>query len=127
MPTPRNLVNLKGVEKGFGSRTILNEVTLGVAAGKRIGVVGENGGGKSTLLKLIAGIEQPDAGTLTRTGDVGERTLTQGEDLASRFHEPAGVRRVFAVGSSASASTEPRIETGATTRLLEGRRTGSDR
>ena len=81
MPTPRNLVNLKDVEKGFGSRTILKDVTLGVSAGERIGVVGENGGGKSTLLKLIAGVEQPDAGTLTRTGDVGVSLLGQQDEL----------------------------------------------
>src|SRR6202046_3002537 len=81
MPTARNLFNLKEVEKGFGSRTILNEVTLGVTAGERIGVVGENGGGKSTLLKLIAGIEQPDAGTLTRTGDVDVALLGQQDEL----------------------------------------------
>ena len=85
MPAPRNLVNLKDVEKGFGSRTILRDVTLGVAGGERIGVVGENGGGKSTLLKLIAGVEQPDVGTLTlvlRDGsrlDVIAFTMTQGQ------------------------------------------------
>ena len=73
----RNLINLKDVEKGFGSRTILKNVTLGVAAGERIGVVGENGGGKSTLLKLIAGAEQPDAGMLPRAGVVVVALLTQ--------------------------------------------------
>jgi ATP-binding cassette subfamily F protein uup len=81
MPTPRNLVNLKDVEKGFGSRTILKDVTLGVAGGERVGVVGENGGGKSTLLKLIAGAEQPDAGALTRNGDVGVSLLGQQDEL----------------------------------------------
>src|ERR1700722_14518661 len=81
MPNPRNLVNLKDVEKGFGSRTILRGVTLGVAAGERIGVVGENGGGKSTLLKLIAGAEQPDMGALTRSGDVGVSLLGQQDEL----------------------------------------------
>jgi len=81
MATPRNLVNLKDVEKGFGSRTVLKGVTLGVGAGERIGVVGENGGGKSTLLKLIAGIEQPDAGTLTLTGDVDVSLLGQQDEL----------------------------------------------
>ncbi len=81
MPTPRNLVNLKEVGKGFGSRTILNEVTLGVTSGERIGVVGENGGGKSTLLKLIAGAEQPDMGVLARTGDVGVALLGQQDEL----------------------------------------------
>jgi ATP-binding cassette subfamily F protein uup len=81
MPTQRNLVNLKQVEKGYGSRTILRDVTLGIAGGERIGVVGENGGGKSTLLKLIAGVEQIDAGALTRTGDVGVALLGQGDEL----------------------------------------------
>jgi ATP-binding cassette subfamily F protein uup len=81
MATQRNLVNLKSVEKGYGSRSVLHDVTLGVSSGQRIGVVGRNGGGKSTLLKLIAGIEEPDAGALTRTGDVGVALLDQRDDL----------------------------------------------
>src|SRR6185312_15999719 len=71
----------KDVEKGYGSRSVLRNITLGVLAGERIGVVGENGGGKSTLLRLIAGVEQPDAGALTRTGDVGVALLGQQDEL----------------------------------------------
>jgi ATP-binding cassette subfamily F protein uup len=81
MATPRNLVNLKSVEKGYGSRSVLHDVTLGVSSGQRIGVVGRNGGGKSTLLKLIAGVEEPDAGALTKTGDVGVALLDQRDEL----------------------------------------------
>ncbi len=81
MPTARNLLNLKSVEKGYGSRSVLRDITLGVAAGERIGVVGQNGGGKSTLLRLIAGVEQPDAGAVTRAGDVGVALLGQREEL----------------------------------------------
>jgi ATP-binding cassette subfamily F protein uup len=81
MPTPRNLLNLKAVEKGYGSRSVLRDLTLGVSAGERIGVVGQNGGGKSTLLRLIAGVQQPDAGALTRAGDVGVALLGQHDDL----------------------------------------------
>ena len=55
MAVPRNIVNFKGVGKGYGSRSVLRDITLGVAAGERIGVVGANGDGKSTLLRLIAG------------------------------------------------------------------------
>ncbi|HEX5851836.1 MAG TPA: ATP-binding cassette domain-containing protein, partial [Solirubrobacteraceae bacterium] len=80
----RNLVNLKSVDKGYGSRSVLREITLGVAAGERIGVVGQNGGGKSTLLALIAGIESPDAGALTRAGDVDAALLGQRDDLDER-------------------------------------------
>ncbi|HSZ14234.1 MAG TPA: ABC-F family ATP-binding cassette domain-containing protein [Solirubrobacteraceae bacterium] len=81
MPTARNLLNLKSVEKGYGSRSVLRDLTLGVAAGERIGIVGENGGGKSTLLRLVAGVEQPDAGALTRSGDVDVALLGQRDDL----------------------------------------------
>jgi ATP-binding cassette subfamily F protein uup len=81
MPTARNLLNLKAVDKGYGSRSVLRDITLGVSAGERIGVVGRNGGGKSTLLRLIAGVEQPDAGALTRAGDVGVALLGQRDEL----------------------------------------------
>jgi ATP-binding cassette subfamily F protein uup len=81
VPEPRNLINLKDVEKGYGSRSVLRGITLGVAAGERIGVVGENGGGKSTLLRLIAGVEQPDSGAVTRAGDVAVALLSQRDQL----------------------------------------------
>ncbi len=78
---PRNLVNLKDVDKGYGSRSVLGGVTLGVSAGDRIGIVGANGGGKSTLLRLVAGIEEPDAGTVVRSGGLQLALLGQGDDL----------------------------------------------
>jgi ATP-binding cassette subfamily F protein uup len=81
---PRNLVNLSAVAKGYGSRSVLRDVTLGVAAGERIGVVGRNGDGKSTLLRLIAGAETPDAGAVTRSGGVDLALLGQGDELDSR-------------------------------------------
>ena len=79
----RNIVNLHAVEKGYGPRTVLRGVSLGVASGDRIGIVGRNGEGKSTLVRLIAGAEEPDAGTVTRTGGVTVALLGQGDDLDS--------------------------------------------
>src|SRR4051812_34282558 len=81
MAEPRNIVNLKDVAKGYGSRSVLRGVTLGVAAGERIGVVGRNGDGKSTLLRLVAGAETPDAGTVTRASGLGIGLLGQGDEL----------------------------------------------
>ncbi|HEY4897304.1 MAG TPA: ABC-F family ATP-binding cassette domain-containing protein [Solirubrobacteraceae bacterium] len=81
MAPARNLLNLNAVAKGFGSRSILRDVTLGVSAGERIGVVGRNGDGKSTLLRLIAGVEQPDAGALIRAGDLEIALLGQSDEL----------------------------------------------
>jgi ATP-binding cassette subfamily F protein uup len=81
MSSPRNLVNLKDVTKGFAARTVLEDVTLGISAGDRIGVVGRNGDGKSTLLQLIAGLEDPDSGLVTRSGGLHVAMLGQGDDL----------------------------------------------
>src|SRR4051794_18834175 len=77
----RNLVNLKDVAKGYAARTVLDGITLGVSAGDRVGIVGANGDGKSTLLRLIAGLEDPDAGQVTRVGGLQLSLLGQGDDL----------------------------------------------
>src|SRR3954462_13367232 len=79
----RNIVNLHSVDKGYATRRVLDRVTLGIAAGDRVGIVGANGAGKSTLLRPIAGAEEPDAGTVTRTGGVASALLGQGDDLVA--------------------------------------------
>ena len=84
MSSVRNLVNLHAVDKGYGSRTVLREITLGISTAERIGVVGDNGEGKSTLLRLIAGDAAPDSGTLTRVGGLTIALLAQGDDLGER-------------------------------------------
>jgi ATP-binding cassette subfamily F protein uup len=81
MSTSRNLVNLSQVSKGFAAREILTDVTLGISQGDRIGVVGANGQGKSTLLNLVAGSEQPDSGLVTRRGGLRLGVLDQGDEL----------------------------------------------
>ncbi|HVF04497.1 MAG TPA: ATP-binding cassette domain-containing protein, partial [Frankiaceae bacterium] len=48
-----NLVNVEGVGKAYGHGPVLTDVSLGIGANERIGVVGRNGGGKSTLLRLL--------------------------------------------------------------------------
>ncbi len=62
------LVTLERVTVVHGIAHVLDEVTLGVLGGQRIGVVGRNGGGKSTLLRVLAGRQQPDSGRLVRAG-----------------------------------------------------------
>jgi ATP-binding cassette subfamily F protein uup len=78
---PRNLVNLKAVDKGYASRSVLSDITLGINAGDRIGIVGRNGDGKSTLLRLISGAEEPDSGVVTRVGDLDLAVIAQGDEL----------------------------------------------
>ncbi|MGH3488522.1 MAG: ABC-F family ATP-binding cassette domain-containing protein [Actinopolymorphaceae bacterium] len=76
-----NLVNLERVEKAYGVERLLDGVSLGVAAGERIGVVGRNGAGKTTLLALLAQEEEPDAGRVTLTRGLRVGRLGQRDDL----------------------------------------------
>ncbi len=76
-----NLVNLERVDKAYGVRPLLSSVSLGVGDGERVGVVGRNGGGKTTLLRVMAGLEEPDAGRVSRNRGLQLGFLTQGDDL----------------------------------------------
>ena len=78
----RNLLNLESVSKAFDIRALLDSVSLGINEAERIGVVGRNGGGKSTLLKVMAGIERPDEGRIAKAGSVNIGILSQVDDLS---------------------------------------------
>ena len=58
------MLKISGVRKSFGDRVVLNTVTLEIAAGEYVAIVGESGIGKSTLLNIIAGLESPDSGEI---------------------------------------------------------------
>lgn len=76
-----NLINCENISKSFGLKTLLDGVSLGVQDGDRIGVVGLNGGGKSTLLKILAGVEPADSGRISRANDLQMAHVTQGAEL----------------------------------------------
>jgi ATP-binding cassette subfamily F protein uup len=75
-----NLLNLESVSKAFDIRALLDGVSLGVNSGDRIGVVGRNGGGKSTLIKVMAGIETPDSGRVSKAGSINIGLLGQSDE-----------------------------------------------
>ena len=89
------LLSLQGVQKSFGTNEVLRDASLTLQDGQRMGLVGDNGCGKSTLMKIIAGLETADGGTVTmqkglrlgylaQQGEVGEgRTVL--EELESVF------------------------------------------
>ena len=72
-----NLVNLEQVTKSYGTRTLLDAVSLGIDERSRIGVVGRNGGGKSTLVRILAQAEPVDSGRVTHTGGLEVALLSQ--------------------------------------------------
>ena len=61
-----NLLTLENVSKSYTERMLFDHISLGINEGDKIGVIGINGTGKSTLLKIIAGLEESDEGTLTK-------------------------------------------------------------
>jgi ABC transport system ATP-binding/permease protein len=77
-----SLINAERVSVSFGLAPVLREVSLGVSGGDRIGIVGRNGGGKSTLISVLAGERIPDAGRVSRTGGVTVGVVRQGDDVA---------------------------------------------
>ncbi|MEU1439394.1 ABC-F family ATP-binding cassette domain-containing protein [Streptomyces sp. NPDC005786] len=69
MPQPALIAH--DLVRSLGARRVLDGVSLTASPGHRIGLIGENGVGKSTLLRLLAGADQPDAGGVTRPADLG--------------------------------------------------------
>ncbi|MEU6174287.1 ABC-F family ATP-binding cassette domain-containing protein [Streptantibioticus parmotrematis] len=90
-----NLVNAESIGKVYGTRTLLDGISLGVSEGDRIGVVGRNGDGKTTLIRVLAKLEAPDTGRVTHVGDLRYGVLAQGDSLdpaATIRHEVVGDR-----------------------------------
>jgi ABC transport system ATP-binding/permease protein len=76
-----NLISLEKAAKAYAHRRLLDDVSLGVSAGDRIGVVGRNGAGKSTLLALLAGTAVPDTGRVARAAGLRLGYLPQQDQL----------------------------------------------
>ena len=89
-----NLLNLERVSKSYGVRPLLADVSLGVLAGERIGIVGRNGDGKTTLLEVMTAREEPDEGRVSRRRGLHTGYLHQGDEL----DEGATVREVVLGG-----------------------------
>ena len=75
-----NILNVEKVSKTFGEKVLLDNVTLGINKGDKVGIIGVNGTGKSTLLKIIAGIEEPDEGNVIKGRNVTVTYLAQSPD-----------------------------------------------
>ncbi|UXA20417.1 ABC-F family ATP-binding cassette domain-containing protein [Mycobacterium sp. SMC-4] len=89
-----NLINTERVTVAYGTRALLDGVSLGVEEGDAIGVVGRNGDGKSTLLKVLTGTQEPDSGRVTHTSGLSVGYLRQADD----FESGATVRSVIVDG-----------------------------
>jgi ABC transport system ATP-binding/permease protein len=76
-----NLINAERVTMSYGTRTLLDSVSLGLDRGEVAGIVGRNGTGKTTLLRILAGTQTPDRGRVTQTSYLSIGFLQQGEEI----------------------------------------------
>ncbi|EDQ96330.1 ATP-binding cassette, subfamily F, uup [Intestinibacter bartlettii DSM 16795] len=72
-----NLITLENISKSYSEKKLLEDISLGINDKEKIGLIGVNGTGKSTLLKIIAGAEIPDDGTITKANKVRIEYLPQ--------------------------------------------------
>jgi ATP-binding cassette subfamily F protein uup len=89
-----NLINVERATVGYGTRTLLDAVSLGVDDGDAIGVVGRNGDGKTTLLGVLTGTREPDSGRVTHTSGLSVGYVRQTDD----FSAGTSVREVIVGG-----------------------------
>ncbi len=107
-PGPRlgkTVIELDSVTKGYGERTLIDKFTASIPPGSIIGVVGPNGVGKSTLLKMIAGEEQPDSGTIR----IGETVVLAYQDQFRNLDGDKNVWEEISQGSDILTLGERKI------------------
>ena len=75
-----NLMTLENISKNYSEKPLLNNISLGINSGEKIGMIGVNGTGKSTLLKIIVGTEISDSGSIIKTNGLRIKYLPQNPD-----------------------------------------------
>ena len=78
-----NLINIEKITKSYTDRKLFDQASFSLQEGEKIGIIGINGTGKTTLLKMIAGLEEPDAGTITQANHIVIRYLPQHPEFES--------------------------------------------
>lgn len=78
-----NIINIEHISKIFGEKTIFRDASFGIHAGDKIGIVGINGTGKTTLLRMIAGLEETDEGQIIRQNNLKIAYLPQNPEFPS--------------------------------------------
>ena len=65
-----NILNIENISKIYGEKVIFDQASFGIQEGDKIGIIGINGTGKTTLLRMVAGLEQPDEGQIVKQNNL---------------------------------------------------------
>lgn len=76
-----NILNIQNMTKVYGDKVVFDHVSLGIHEGEKLGIIGINGTGKSTLLKMIAGLEEADTGDIIKNNQADIAYLAQDTDF----------------------------------------------
>ena len=72
-----NIINIEHIHKIFGEKIIFQDASFGIQEGDKIGIVGINGTGKTSLLRMVAGLDEPDSGQIIRQNNLRIAYLPQ--------------------------------------------------
>ena len=96
------VIEFSGVRKAYGDRLLMDDVSFRIPAGAIVGIIGPNGAGKTTLFRMIAGKEQPDAGTISVGSSVKlavvDQTRESLDDTKTVFDDITGGRDILTIG-----------------------------
>src|SRR5215203_2790493 len=87
-------IEVRNVNKAFGATSVLRDVSIDVASGSLTALLGPSGGGKSTLLRIIAGLETPDSGIVTINGVDATRLSPQRRNVGFVFQHYAAFKHM---------------------------------
>ncbi|HPA31477.1 MAG TPA: ATP-binding cassette domain-containing protein, partial [Bacteroidia bacterium] len=76
-----NYLSVEDISKSFGDRVLFNNISFGIAKGQKLALVARNGTGKTSLLRILAGLDVPDEGTVTFRNQLKVSYLTQENTL----------------------------------------------
>ncbi len=94
-------IDVRNVSKSFGTTPVLSDVSVAIESGSLTALLGPSGGGKSTLLRIIAGLEQPDAGTVVIAGSDATRLSPQKRNVGFVFQHYAAFKHMTVFGNVA--------------------------
>ncbi|HXN33188.1 MAG TPA: ATP-binding cassette domain-containing protein, partial [Polyangiaceae bacterium] len=103
IPLRMPALSAQHISKAFGPQVVLDDATFALARGEKVGLIGANGAGKSTFAKILAGLEAPDAGTLSVRRGLTVRYLAQEPVLDAGASARAVVEEALTAWRDASA------------------------
>ncbi|MFZ9471923.1 MAG: ABC-F family ATP-binding cassette domain-containing protein [Candidatus Nanopelagicaceae bacterium] len=112
MSSAQGLISAENIAKNYGKGDVLKSISLGVLRGERIGIVGRNGGGKSTLLRILVGAEAPDSGRISFLNGLSLGYLAQVDSFAD---DATILSAIFGDSATHSWASDPKAR-----EVLEG-------